>query len=99
MQILLSYRKKLMYLTRRTKCKIFFDNHNPFNIYTCYIITNMHKRHLQTKFKISKLISSVVFDKASSRRRMTLQIPVSDYCTLGKKHFGPLEVEYNLRSK
>ena len=65
----------------------------------CYIITNMHKRHQQTKFKISKLISSVVFDKASSRRRINLQIPVSDYCTLGKKQFGPLEVEYNLRSK
>ena len=65
----------------------------------CYIITNIHKRHQQTKFEILKLISSVVIDKASSRRRINLQIPVSDYCTLGKKHFGPLEVEYNLRSK
>ena len=88
-----------MYLTRRTKGKISFDNQNPFNIYTCYIITNTHKRHQQTKFKISKLISSVVFDKASSRRRTNLQISVSDYCTLGKKQFGPLEVEYKLRSK
>ena len=64
-----------------------------------YIITNMHKRHQQTKFEILKLISSVVIDKASSRRRINLQIPVSDYCTLGKKQFGSLEVEYNLRSK
>ena len=65
----------------------------------CYIITNMHKRHQQTKFEILKLIGSGVFDKASSRRRINLQIPVSDYCTLGKKQFGSLEVEYNLRSK
>ena len=65
----------------------------------CYIITNIHKRHQQTKFEILKLISSVVIDKASSRRRINLRIPVSDYCTLGKKQFGPLGVEYNLRSK
>ena len=64
-----------------------------YNIYMCYVITNMHK------FEISKLISSGVFDKASSRRRINLQIAVSDYCALGKKQFGPLEVEYNLRSK
>ena len=61
-----------------------------------YIIRNMYKCHQQTKFEISKLISLVEFDKASSRRRITLQIPVSDYCTLGKKQFGPLEVEYKL---
>ena len=65
----------------------------------CYIITNMHKRHWQTKYEILKLISSVLFDKASSKRRINLQIPVSDYCSLGEKQFGPLEVEYNLRSK
>ena len=59
----------------------------------------MHKRHRQTEFEILKLISSGVFDKASSRRRINLQIPVSDYCTLGKKQFGSLEVEYKLRSK
>ena len=59
----------------------------------------MHKRHRQTEFEILKLISSGVFDKASSRRRINLQIPVSDYCTLGEKQFGPQEVEYNLRSK
>ena len=45
------------------------------------------------------LINSGVFDKASSRRRINLQIPVSDYCTLGEKQFGPLEVENKLRSK
>ena len=66
----------------------------------CYIITNVHKRHQQTKFEILKLISSVVIDKPSSRRRINLQIPVSNqYSTLGKKQFGSLEVEYKLRSK
>ena len=45
------------------------------------------------------LISSGVFDKASSRRRVNLQIPVSDYCTLGEKQFDPLEEENKLRSK
>ena len=66
----------------------------------CYIITNVHKRHKQTKFEILKLISSVVIDKPSSRRRINLQIPVSNqYNTLGKKQFGSLEVEYKLRSK
>ena len=65
----------------------------------CYIITNMHKRHRQTKYEILKLISSVLFDKAPSRRRINLKIPVSDCCSLGEKQFGPLEVEYNLRSK
>ena len=65
----------------------------------CYIITNVHKRHQQTKFEILKLISSVVIDKPS-RRRINLQIPVSNqYSTLGKKQFGSLEVEYKLRSK
>ena len=54
----------------------------------CYIITNMHKRHQQTKYEILKLIGSGVFDKASSGRRRNLQIPVSNYCTLGKKQFG-----------
>ena len=65
----------------------------------CYIITNMHIRHRQTEFEILKVVSSGVFDKASSRRRINLQIPVSDYCTLGKKQFDPLEEENKLRSK
>ena len=65
----------------------------------CYIITNMPKRHRQTEFEILKLISSGVFDKASSRRRINFQIPVSDYCTIGEKQFGPLEVENKLQSK
>ena len=64
---------EIMYLMQGPQCKIFFDNHNPI----VFAFTTLQ----HTKLKISKLISSVVFDKVSSRRRINLQNPVSDYCT------------------
>ena len=63
-----------------------------YNVYVGYVITNMHKRHKYAKLKCQSRVVQLYLMKL-------LQIPVSDYCTLGKKQFGSLEVEYKLWSK